>query len=98
MKRGTSPKYEVSLQVDLIHYSLPYFTEGPDRFLQFRAEDKGAIERIVAELVILKDQHPQAFSQSEMALRSITDWLLKGPGMRVLVTRIAWYGSVQTAA
>ena len=88
-------KYDVSLQVDLIHYSLPYFTEGPDRFLQFRAEDKGAIERVVAELVMLKDQHPEAFSQSEMALRSITDWLLKGPEMRVPCDsyRMIWVGA-----
>jgi molybdenum cofactor biosynthesis enzyme MoaA len=88
-------KYEVSLQVDLIHYSLPYFTEGPDRFLQFRPEDKPGIERLVAELVMLKDQHPQAFTQSQMALRSIPDWLLKGPEMRVPCDayRMLWVGA-----
>ena len=88
-------KYEVSLQVDLIHYSLPYFTEGPDRFLQFRQEDKQGIERVVAELVMLKDRHPQAFTQSHMALRSIPDWLLKGPDMRVPCDayRMLWVGA-----
>ena len=88
-------KYEVSLQVDLIHYSLPYFTEGPDRFLQFRPEDREAIERVVSELVMLKELHPQALTQSKMALRSITDWLLKGPDMRVPCDayRMVWVGA-----
>ena len=27
--------HNMTLQVDLVHYSLPYFTEGPDRILQF---------------------------------------------------------------
>jgi len=88
-------KYEVSLQVDLIHYSLPYFTEGPDRFLQFRSEDRPGIERLVSELVMLKDRHPQVFTQSRMALRSIPDWLLKGPDMRVPCDayRMLWVGA-----
>lgn len=88
-------KYDVSLQVDLIHYSLPYFTEGPDRFLQFRPEDKQDIERVVAELVMLKGHYPQAFTQSQMALRSITDWLLKGPEMRIPCDayRMLWVGA-----
>ena len=91
---GLREKYEVSLQVDLIHYSLPYFTEGPDRFLQFRSEDRPGIERLVAELVMLKDRDPHVFTQSRMALRSIPDWLLKGPDMRVPCDayRMLWVG------
>src|SRR5262249_4818636 len=34
-------KYGLRIQVDLIHYSLPYFSEGKNRELQFRAEDAG---------------------------------------------------------
>ncbi len=41
-------KYDLLLQVDLVHYSLPYFTEGPDRMLQFRDGDRGDIDRVVA--------------------------------------------------
>lgn len=45
--------------VSLIHYSLPYFTEGPDRMLQFRPEDRPAIEEAVSELVRLKQLRPE---------------------------------------
>lgn len=76
-------RYNTQFQVDLIHYSLPYFTEGPDRMLQFRPEDRPAIECVVDEIVRLKEAHPNRFNQSLVGLRSITDWLLKGPNMKV---------------
>jgi molybdenum cofactor biosynthesis enzyme MoaA len=76
-------RYDARFQVDLVHYSLPYFTEGPDRMLQFRPDDRPAIETVVAELVRLKQAHPERFNQSLPGLRSIPDWLLRGPGMRV---------------
>jgi molybdenum cofactor biosynthesis enzyme MoaA len=80
---GFAERYDTQFQVDLIHYSLPYFTEGPDRMLQFRPEDRAAIENVVAELVKLKEAHPQRFNQSLVGLRSIPDWLIKGPEMHV---------------
>lgn len=88
-------RYNAPIGVSLVHYSLPYFTEGPDRELQFRPEDRPAIEKIVEELIRLKRMRPQLFSQSEMALRSIPDWLLKGPGMRVPCDRyrLIWVGA-----
>ena len=76
-------EYNTPIQVDLIHYSLPYFTEGPDRQLQFRPEDRPAIENVVAELIQLKRQDPRMIEHSEMALASIPDWLLNGPNMCV---------------
>lgn len=76
-------RYDTQFQVDLIHYSLPYFTEGPDRVLQFRPEDRPAIEEVTAELVRLKEAYPQRFHQSLVALRSIPDWLTKGENMNV---------------
>jgi molybdenum cofactor biosynthesis enzyme MoaA len=76
-------RYSMRIQVDLIHYSLPYFTEGPDRELQFRPEDEVAIEAVVEDLIRRKDANPELFSQSALGLRSIPDWLLKGPNMRV---------------
>jgi len=76
-------RYDAQFQVDLIHYSLPYFTEGPDRMLQFRSEDRPAIEEVVSELVRLKEGHPHRFNQNLVGLRSIPDWLLKGPNMKV---------------
>jgi MoaA/NifB/PqqE/SkfB family radical SAM enzyme len=76
-------RYSMRVQVDLIHYSLPYFSEGPDRELQFRPEDRPAIDEVVGELIRLKTAHPDRFHQSLLGLRSIPDWLLQGPAMQV---------------
>jgi cyclic pyranopterin phosphate synthase len=76
-------RYGAQVQVDLIHYSLPYFTEGPNRELQFTANDEAAINEVVRDLVRRKKQNPTLFNQSLLALRSVPDWLLKGPEMRV---------------
>jgi cyclic pyranopterin phosphate synthase len=76
-------KYDLTMQVDLVHYSLPYFTEGPERCLQFRESDRPAIEAVVAELVRLKLEKPLLLNQSIEGLRSIPEWLLLGPDMRV---------------
>lgn len=88
-------RYAAPIGVSLIHYSLPYFTEGPDRQLQFRPEDREAIEKVVVELIRLKNLRPDLIQQSEMALRSIPDWLLKGPKMRVPCDRyrLIWVGA-----
>jgi cyclic pyranopterin phosphate synthase len=87
--------YSAPLSVSLIHYSLPYFTEGPNRELQFRPEDRPAIETIVAQLIRMKRSRPELLQQSVLALRSIPDWLLKGPGMRVPCDRyrLIWVGA-----
>lgn len=87
-------RYGTSLQIDLVHYSLPYFTEGPDRFLQFRPEDRPAIGAVVAELLRLKAQHPQMIRHTAEAIRSIPDWLLLGPAMKVPCTarEMLWVG------
>ena len=80
---GFAERYDAEIQVDLVHYSLPYFSEGPDRMLQFREEDRPAIETVVSELVRLKEAYPHRFRQSLAGLRSITDWLLLGRAMSV---------------
>lgn len=88
-------KYKMKVGISLIHYSLPYFTEGPNRELQFRPEDRAAIEEVVAELMRLKERAPAMLQQSLMALRSIPDWLLKGPEMNVPCDRykLLWIGA-----
>lgn len=87
--------YSAPIQVDLIHYSLPYFTEGPDRELQFRPNDVGAISNIVNELLRLKGEFPSLIGHSEMGLRSITDWLIKGPAMKIPCDKyqMMWIGA-----
>ena len=88
-------RFATPVGVSLIHYSLPYFTEGPDRMLQFRPEDRSAIDEAVSELTRLKQLRPDLLQQSLMALRSIPDWLLKGPDMKVPCERyrLLWVGA-----
>jgi molybdenum cofactor biosynthesis enzyme MoaA len=87
--------YSMPMQVDLIHYSLPYFTEGPDRLLQFRPEDRLAIEEVVTELVRLKRSRPEMITQSAIGLASIPEWLIKGPEMKVPCDKyqMIWVGA-----
>jgi molybdenum cofactor biosynthesis enzyme MoaA len=81
-------RYDMKFQVDLIQYSLPYFSEGHERELQFSAEDKPAINQIVNELVVLKQHHPDVFSPSLNSVKSIPGSLLKRRicGFRVMLT------------
>jgi MoaA/NifB/PqqE/SkfB family radical SAM enzyme len=87
-------KYHTPIYVNLIHYSLPYFTEGEDRHLQFTAADRSDIEEVVSLLVSLKSERPELIDQHEIVLRSIPDWLIKGPNMRVPcdAKRLIWVG------
>jgi MoaA/NifB/PqqE/SkfB family radical SAM enzyme len=47
-------RFGMGVRVDLIHYSLPYFQEGPDRCLQFKPEDRPQVEQVVRELLAVK--------------------------------------------
>lgn len=76
-------RYDLTVQVDLVHYSLPYFTEGPDACLQFTAADEPAVRRVVEALVRRKQETPARFTQSLTGLRTAADWLLLGPRMRI---------------
>jgi len=88
-------QYEMPVGISLIHYSLPYFTEGRDRELQFQDGDREVIENIVHELIHLKQLRPDLLQQSIISLRSIPDWLLKGPRMRIPCDRyrLLWIGA-----
>jgi MoaA/NifB/PqqE/SkfB family radical SAM enzyme len=81
--------------VSLIHYSLPYFSEGPDHNLQFTPADKPAIEEVVAELLRLKKLRPSLISQSESAIASIPDWVMLKSEMRIPCDRykLIWVGA-----
>ena len=88
-------RYAMRVQVDLVHYSLPYFTEGPDRCLQFRPEDEPALRRVVDALLRRQRADPHRFTQAPEALQSIPDWLLRGPDMRVACDshQMLWVGA-----
>ena len=81
--------------MDLVHYSLPYFQEGPNREIQFRPEDRPQIERVVEELLRLKEARPTLLHHTVEGLRSIPDWLLLGPEMKVPCTayEMIWVGA-----
>lgn len=88
-------KYSLQIRVELIHYSLPYFTEGPERLLQFRPEDLPEIEKVVAELIRIKQASPDLIDIALPSLSSIPDWLMKGPDMRVPCDKyqLIWVGA-----
>jgi len=88
-------RYDMSLQVDLIHYSLPYFTEGPNRELQFTAADRPAIERVTGELLALQRSDPDRIRHSPEGIRAMSDWLILGSAMRVPCTagEMMWVGA-----
>lgn len=76
-------RHSMSFHVDLVHYSLPYFSEGPNRELQFTRNDAERISSIVAELANMKRERADLYREPDASIRSIPDWLLKGPDMRV---------------
>ena len=88
-------RYGMEIFINLVHYSLPYFTEGEDRELQFTPEDRPQVERVVAELLELQQRQPKLLPTSPIAVRSIPDWLIKGPDMRVPCDRhqLIWVGA-----
>jgi len=75
--------YDLYFHLDLYGYSVPFFTDGPDRELAFAPSDREAVEEVTAELVRIKTEHPQRFPQPLPFIRSVTDWLLLGPDMKV---------------
>lgn len=89
-----SQKYGARFQVDLIHYSLPYFTKGQEQELYFRPEDRPRIDEVIEELLRLKAVHPDIIGSTPEMIRSMPDWLLLGPGMRVPCTaaELIWIG------
>lgn len=88
-------RFDMSFHTDLVHYSLPYFTDGQAGGLQFRPEDKPAILEVVRELSVLKQAEPHRVRESLASIHSIPDWLLRGPGMRVPcdVKNLLWVGA-----
>ena len=88
-------RFDMTVHTDLIHYSLPYFTEGPNHELQFDEGDRPEIEALVAELIRLKRSDPGRLKDNFASIRSIPDWLLRKSEMRVPcdANRLLWVGA-----
>ena len=86
---------EARLQIDIVHYSLPYFHEGPDKVLQFRPEDAGALQEFTMRLLRAKAREPERFTESSASLAAIPDWAIKGPAMQVPCDagKLIWIGA-----
>jgi len=88
-------QFGMRIHVNLIHYSLPYFTKPEeDGGHHFRMEDRPLLERAVARLIEAKMATPDLIRNSIRGLRSIPDWLMRGPAMRVPCTErdLIWVG------
>ena len=89
-----SKKYEMSVFVNLIHYSLPYFIKQ-SLSLHLNEDDSDHIKDAITELIQFKKEYPALMQNSIMGLKSIPDWLLKGANMKVPCTenRLLWVGA-----
>jgi MoaA/NifB/PqqE/SkfB family radical SAM enzyme len=88
-------RYRLSFNVDLVHYSLPYFTEGDHGELQFDGTDQLNLLAVSRELLRLKALQPELLTEPEASIRSIPDWALKGVGMAVPCDayKLLWVGA-----
>lgn len=88
-------RFQASIHVDVVHYSLPYFQEGPERELQFRPEDKPAVDAVIDYLLQLKMANPGLLTESPVALAAFADWALKQEDMRVPcdARKLLWVGA-----
>ena len=93
--KAFAEKYDASIHVDVVHYSLPYFQEGPDKELQFRPEDADAVRRTIDHLLELKSKQPALLTESAVALAAFEDWALKQEEMRVPcdARKLLWVGA-----
>ncbi|MDG1499982.1 MAG: radical SAM protein [Planctomycetota bacterium] len=93
--REVAERYHMKMRVDLVHYSLPYFQEGAEGELQFTDRDRPQIEAVVAELIQTMEERPALLNHTVEGLRSVTDWLLLGPAMKVPCTayEMIWVGA-----
>jgi MoaA/NifB/PqqE/SkfB family radical SAM enzyme len=93
--RDFARRFDARIYVNLIHYSLPYFVKGDEAELQFSARDRPRIEEVVNALLTEQRHSPEMFQNTAVGLRSIPDWLLQGPAMRVPCTEntLLWVGA-----
>lgn len=94
--RRIAERYDARIQIDIVHYSLPYFQDGPELDLQFvPGEDEARIDRLVTHLVNVKASQPGLLTESAASLASIGDWALRQSEMRIACDagKLLWIGA-----
>lgn len=93
--RAFAERYDAAVQIDVIHYSLPYFQDGPETELQFRPHDADDLRRSIDHLLAIKARQPKLLTASATALVSLEDWALKQAGMKVPcdTRKLLWIGA-----
>lgn len=88
-------RFDMFFHLDLANYSAPFFVQGFDNDLQLRADDRPRVEDVVRAMLLLKQAEPKRFLHSVEFIRSVPDWLLKGPAMRVACDayELLWVGA-----
>lgn len=76
-------RFDMFFHVDLANYAAPFFVQDREADLQLQPGDRGRVEEVTRAMLALKRAEPARFLHSVEFLRSVPDWLLKGPGMRV---------------
>lgn len=90
-----SKRFNMIFHIDPVSYTLPFFNDGPEDELPFRAGDDEMLQIIVDELIRLKRSDPDRFWHGEPYLRSLPDWLLRQDQMLMpcLSYTLIWVGA-----
>lgn len=76
-------RFGMVLHLDLVSYSVPFFDNDPSLGLGFEEADRPRIRAVVERVMELKRADERAVPHSFEFLRSVPDWLILGPAMRV---------------
>jgi cyclic pyranopterin phosphate synthase len=76
-------RFDMYFHVDLVSFSAPFFNDGIDGSLSFRAADEPAIRQVAARMEEMKRSARDRFVHSIPFIRSIPDWLLLREAMRI---------------
>jgi cyclic pyranopterin phosphate synthase len=76
-------RHDLQMQIDIVHYSLPYFNEGPDRVLQFTADDRERVQCVADAILRTAAHEPERIAMPLAGVRALPDWAIEGPNMRV---------------
>jgi cyclic pyranopterin phosphate synthase len=66
-------RYCAEFHVDIVHTRLPYFTSGPDRYLEIG--NTGDLGPVIDWLIKLRRTHPDLYREPVASIRSIRDWV-----------------------